>query len=651
MELFRIILVEDDEIDIMAFDRSLRKTGLDVDMDIARDAREALAKITENKYDCIFLDYQLPGTDGLTLLKDLRKRGITAPIAILTSQGDEKVAVEMMKAGAFDYFPKNEINQEHLNKVLRAAQIIVQSEREKVAAEFALQENERLLDLIYNSTSVGMCLLDASERIIRINRAFSTIFGFTREEVLGKLLSEMVVPEDRPSFENLLKSESNEIQTEWYFIQKDGKRINVLESDAFFIDQKGQRYKIVTLTDNTERKRFEADLIEAKRQSEIAAMAKTEFLSNMSHEIRTPMNAIIGLTSLLLDEGFQGKNQENLMSIKYSAENLLVIINDILDFSKIEAGKIVFEEIDFDIVAKIREIVKMIRYKADEKGIDIRYSISNEVPDILRGDPYRLNQILLNLVSNAVKFTSKGEVLINIVLIGYKEPFYTVRFEIHDTGIGIPESKYETIFESFSQAYTDTTRKFGGTGLGLAITKRLTEMQNGYISVHSNVGVGSVFSVEIPFKLGVKAVETETRSEVVKKNLQGASILLAEDNQINQVVASQILKKWNANVTIAGNGLDAINLLKDRTFDLILMDLQMPEASGYEVTELVRAGQNGLEQNQNIPIIALSADAFQETKIKVLASGMNDFVTKPFNQEELYQKIAHLTEHKNGVIS
>lgn len=644
MAPLRIFLVEDDEIDIMAFERALRKTGLETEIELAREAREALIKIAEKRFDCIFLDYQLPGTDGLKLLKELREKGVSSPIAVLTSQGDEKVAVEMMKSGAFDYFPKSEVTPEQLIKVVRSAQRLIQSENDRIAAEFALQENERHLDLIYNSTSVAMCLINSDGRIARVNSAFSTIFGYTKKQAIDQSITFLLPEDQREHYFKIFNSEfdaNHEIPVEWQFVHQSGQIVEVLQTDAGFIDQLGNRYKILTLNDNTERKRFEIELIEAKRQAELAAIAKAEFLSNMSHEIRTPMNAIIGLTSLLLEEGFEGKNLENLQSIKYSADNLLVIINDILDFSKIEAGKVVFESIDFELEAKILEIRKLLTHKAEEKSIKLACTIDSQVPRILKGDPYRLNQIILNLAGNAIKFTSEGGVTLNITKTTLNGGM-AIQFEVTDTGIGIPESKFATIFESFSQAYTDTTRKFGGTGLGLAITKRLIEMQGGTIAIKSKVGVGSTFIAVIPFEIGSLTSSKELAVPSKAKDLKQIHVLLAEDNQINQVVATQILKKWNAQVTVASNGREALQALQNEVFDIVLMDLQMPEMSGYEVTEQVRSA-NSTVINKDIPIIALSADAFQETRSKVLAMGMTDFVTKPFNQDELYSKIAEYT--------
>lgn len=393
--------------------------------------------------------------------------------------------------------------------------------------------------------------------------------------------------------------------------------------------------------DITEAKRSSDELVEARNQAIAAATAKSEFLSNMSHEIRTPMNAIIGMTNLLLEKIKDEEILEYLHSIKYSSDNLLVVINDILDFSKIEAGKVSLEQIDFNIRMKLDEVRKSFELRAKEKHLDFSVEIDPSVPTFLKGDPYRLNQILFNLLGNAIKFTHKGSVTARIKVIKKDQEWETLLFEVCDTGIGIPQQKMDHIFESFTQAYTDTTRKYGGTGLGLAITRKLVNIQGGRIYLNSTVNAGTTFYVEIPY-MKADAAATDPlisgASEDKLKLLKGLHILIAEDNVMNQFVIKQILAKWQCQLTIANNGEEVIRMLHQDDFDVILMDLQMPEMSGYEATRIIRSKES-VVRNPDIPIIALTADAFPETKRKVLETGMNDFLTKPFNRDELYDKI------------
>ncbi len=399
--------------------------------------------------------------------------------------------------------------------------------------------------------------------------------------------------------------------------------------------------------DITDKKKIEQDLLKAKNEAVAAAKAKAEFLSNMSHEIRTPMNAIIGLTELLLEEELQLPILENIRSIKYSADNLLVIINDILDFSKIEAGKVTFEQIDFDIRNRLEELRKTFEPRTNEKGLIFEVTTDADVPKIIKGDPFRLNQILFNLVGNAIKFTSEGKIAVHTSISQKTENMILVKFDIIDSGIGIPANQQSRIFESFTQANTDITRIYGGSGLGLAITKNLVQLQHGNISMTSKEGEGATFTVTIPFTIGeLRKIADKNKKNTESVDLSNLNILLVEDNLMNQFVAKQFFKKWENELIIASHGKDALTILKERNdIDLVLLDLQMPEMSGFEVASAIRAFDSEVK-NPSLPIIALSADAFIETRRKVIEAGMNDYVTKPFKSEELFNKVLKYTQKK-----
>ncbi len=645
----KIFLVDDDDIDAMSFERALKKSGLNYSLDHCANASDALAQLRNESYDCIFLDYQLPGVDGLELLKKIRDFGISAPIAVMTSQGDEKIAVEMMKAGAFDYFPKNEVNAENIRKVVNAGLKINEVQRQKELAELQLKENNDKLNAILESTRALIFAIDSNLTYT----AFNTILKSTLDKlyktvpVLGnKILNDIKREDDNEKLKNFfergLKGE-HLIET---IDLGDPETNNSLFYDFNvnpITDEKGQVTGVAVYgQDITFRKQAEREILEAKFEAERVATAKSEFLSNMSHEIRTPMNAIIGLSELLLKENLSDKQLENMRSIKYSADNLLVIINDILDFSKIESGKIEFEELNFDLVLKIQEIKKTFIFKAEEKGIALKFTVDENVPQFLSGDPFRLNQILLNLLSNAIKFTTQGTVSLSVTLVEERKEDVELRFDVIDTGIGIPKDKLASVFESYTQAYTDITRRFGGTGLGLAITRQLVTMQNGGIFLDSEVGKGTTFTVQLSFRKGVAeefASPDEAIAELLeKRDFGGMQVLLVEDNIMNQFVANQVLELWNIKADFASNGLEATDMLKEKDYALVLMDLQMPVMSGYEATAFIRDRTNRL-RNPDIPIIALTADAFPETKKKVLDAGMNDFVTKPLEQTDLYNKI------------
>jgi len=391
----------------------------------------------------------------------------------------------------------------------------------------------------------------------------------------------------------------------------------------------------VFIRDASESKAAETELMAEKEAAQADAKAKSAFLSSMSHEIRTPMNAILGLTEILLQKKHDETSAENLKAIKFSANNLLSIINDILDFSKIEAGKFGFEIQPFDLFHVLEEINKGIQVSAKARNLVYDFQISPSIPRFFRGDSVRLSQILLNLLGNSLKFTKAGRILLAVDVIGESDAEIEIEFKVSDTGIGIPKSQLSNIFNSFTQVHRNNRFNSQGTGLGLSITKRLVELQQGSIEVESEVGKGTVFTFRLRyFKANQRDLEPESEGEEIRSNhFQNLKVLVVEDNKINQLLAKQLLISWGVTVEVANDGFEAIAKLQRRTFDLILLDLQMPEIDGFEVTRFVRKTIKA-PANQ-IPIVALTADAFTETKQLTQNAGMNDFITKPFQQKDL----------------
>ncbi len=387
------------------------------------------------------------------------------------------------------------------------------------------------------------------------------------------------------------------------------------------------------------RKEAEEEMKLARDQAREAAHAKQLFLSTMSHEIRTPLNAIVNTAKLLKEENPRADQIEDLEILEFSAENLLHLINDILDFSKIDAGKIEFEAIEFEIRKLMNGIHQSFEYQATMKNIALEFIVGQDVPDVIIGDSARLSQIMINLIGNAIKFTDKGKVIVETVLLASKGKELELVMRVSDTGIGIPEDKIQFVFESFTQASSSTTRKYGGTGLGLAITRKLVSMQGGSIDVKSKVGAGSVFSVTLPFIRSEKDhLEEDMLMRASFQSLAGLRVLVVEDNLVNQKIVSKFLMKWDVNVDVAENGLIAVEKASHNIYDLVLMDLHMPEMNGYDATLAIRKMEGN--PNKDMPIIALTASAFIEDREKIYTYGMSGYIIKPFNPSELYWKIA-----------
>lgn len=648
----RILLVEDDDVDVLAFKRLLKKAGIQNKLTTFSYPKEAIIDYTANfnEYDCAFIDYQLPGANGLTLLLALKEIHDEIPMVVLTSHGDEKIAVEMMKAGAFDYFPKSDLNVQKLKGLIDSTRRWLILNKEKYVIQHKLEEHQRFVNKVTKSSPNIIFVYDViKKKNIYSNRNVYTELGYSEEQIeeLGNGVFRKILHEDDKNkldiFLNKLCNSIEDIILEFEYRLKDAEgnwQWFLDRNSVFRRSPDGKPIELIGTSINiTSRKKVEEELLEAKQLAENAVRIKSDFLSNMSHEIRTPMNAIMGLTEILMDSGFTGQDLENLKTIKLSADNLIVIINDILDYSKMDVGKVKVEPIDFLMEDQLNFIKKSIEKKVSAANINFVLTCESNVPAALVGDPYRLNQILLNLLSNAVKFTHKGKVELNIsVLDQVEDGKLTLCFKVIDTGIGIPGDKLNSIFESFTQANIFTTRNYGGTGLGLAISQKLVELMGGKIKVESTEGIGSVFTVFIPFMITREISKTIPQKRKFNKSLKEINILVVEDQRINQMVIKQILNKWSNPHVIVSNGEEAIKMLGERDFDLVCMDLQMPVCDGYEATHRIR---NKLVKvrDHNIPIIALSADALPETRKKVLDVGMNDYITKPPDLEELYKKI------------
>jgi signal transduction histidine kinase/CheY-like chemotaxis protein len=381
-----------------------------------------------------------------------------------------------------------------------------------------------------------------------------------------------------------------------------------------------------------------ADLNESKRKIKEASSLKEQFLANMSHEIRTPMNAIIGFTNILKRTNLETEQRSYVQNIHSAGENLLALINDILDLSKIEAGMIQLEETNFSLRSLVGSIASMFDEKINEKKLYLTTEIKENVPDIVTGDAVRLTQILVNLLGNALKFTEVGGVKLIVDVLHVEKDKVNLKFNIIDTGIGIAKEKQNTIFERFQQAEAETSRRFGGTGLGLSIVKELVELQGGSLSLESKPGKGSEFIIQMEYKLPDEEKmlsDALAAAEINTVSLNEVKVLIAEDNPMNQQLIKHLMKNWVIDHTIVNNGAEAVEALKIENFNIVLMDIQMPEMDGYTATAVIRN-----ELKLQIPIIAMTAHAMMGEKEKCLQLGMNDYISKPLKETILYNIIA-----------
>ena len=577
--------------------------------------------------------------------KENRAAELIIANAELIYQNNEKEqrAAELIIANKELAFQHTErVRKDAINKELEAS-----SRSLKLASQYARSLIEASLDPLFTISIDG--------KIMDINNASENVTGKTRDQLIGSdFFDYFTEPEKaREGYQQVfLKG----YVADFPLTITDDKLTDVLFNGSVYKDEEGNVLGIVVVArDITDQKRVAKELTEAivfaelalgiaeeakvKAESatliaETAVKSKQQFLSNMSHEIRTPMNAIIGFTKVLLKTEITHKQKEYLQAIKLSGDSLIVLINDILDLAKVDAGKMIFEKTPFRLAQSISAMLHLFEPKIREKNLELIKLYDHNIPEVLVGDPVRLHQIILNLVSNAVKFTNKGKITVSVNVLSEDDKTIAISFSVKDTGIGIQEPKLDKIFDNFQQASSGTSRLYGGTGLGLAIVKQLVEAQDGKIEVCSKEGKGSNFTFSLSFQKTKAKADNDLEVLILDKEIKNIKVLVAEDIQLNQLLMKTLLEDFGFECDIADNGRIAVEMLQNTHYDIVLMDLHMPDMNGFESTNYIRN-----IMNSDIPIIALTADVTTVDVAKCKEVGMNDYIAKPVDENLLYTKI------------
>jgi len=545
-------------------------------------------------------------------------------------------------------FSQAQIEQIFLEKLAESEQLNIaldQKIRENEVTQKLLRKNELMLGSVISSALDAIVITNQDGHIIHWNKAAMEIFGYTEEEVKGRTLMETIIPPaarrpDGTGFELFLDPDDFHIlnqRLELTGIRKSGIEFP-MELAVTAIHNEQEFYYNGFIRDISSRKQREQELVQMKEKAEQAAKAKSQFLSVMSHELRTPLNAVIGITHLLMLNQPREDQQEDLRTLQFSGESLLHIINDILDFTKLDSGKIELSAIDFNLRELAQSLYQSFSFKAKEKGIVFDVEFDQRIPFCVKGDNFRISQVLNNLISNAIKFTQEGSVKLKVEMTEDNGTVFSARFSVIDTGIGIPRDKQEKIFEQFTQADSDTTRLYGGTGLGLSISTKLVELMGSTILVDSTPGKGSTFHFGVVLQRG-EVVETAVTPQVPKvvsktnEQFRNKRILLAEDNLFNANIARRFITGWGGEIDLVVDGRQALEFVARKKYDLILMDVQMPVLDGFACTRKIR------KHFKDIPIIAVTASPKNEIISEIISCGMNDFVSKPFKPNELRAKI------------
>ncbi|MBS7563383.1 response regulator [Mucilaginibacter sp. Bleaf8] len=639
MDALNILIVDDREENIIALEALLKRN--DIQILSTTSPNDALRIAWENNISIALIDVQMPGIDGFELAEMLKTNPRTKDILIIfvtAISKESKYAVKGFGAGAVDYLYKP------LDPFITSAKVDAFIQLARTQREIK-EKNEDLQNyaiVVKNSADIITTVDAQTLRIQSINPAVEKILGYKPDEVVDSSIVDLAIDGDRTAFRKKLSEIANnnlKFAVAEYQFETFDKRTIWVECRFTYRN----KTLFINISDISPQKSFQAQLIKSKEAAEYAKKVKESFLANMSHELRTPVNGIIGLTNILRKTDLDSQQANVVDLLEVSSQSLLGVINDVLDISKIEAGKFSIVRAPNNIHKTVKAVYDLLKYKADEKNIELIMDIAPDVPVHILFDSLRLNQILMNLLSNAIKFTDRGFVRLQLSVMQKLNNTVKLKFSVADSGIGIPADRLSMIFDSFEQAEDDTSAKYGGTGLGLAIVKKLIELKGGELTVSSQLGNGSTFNFTNWYTL-VDAPQQEKRNadRLVSKlePFGDIKVLVAEDNLVNQFMLSKILKDWDVAFDVVDNGRKAIEKLQNHNYDLILMDTHMPEMNGYQAAKCIRLDFE--EPKRSVPIISLSAASFDHEQQQALSAGMNDVLAKPFQPYELHEKIQRL---------
>lgn len=673
-ETIEIMIVDDKSANLKLLTDILSSQGYKVRA--ANGGELALLSVDFRKPDLILLDIKMTGMDGYEVCRRLKaeEKNHDIPIIFISALDDVEDKVKGFNLGAVDYISKPFQAEEVLVRVknhlqLKKMQMELQNTNQILRAEIterklieeALFKEKERFKITLLSVGDGVISTDHQGNIEIVNEIAQGLLGWSQEEAKGKEFSEVVhiiSAVTREKCENPVQKviETGKIiglANHTLLIAKDGTERHIADSAAPIKDEKGNITGVVLVfRDVTEELEKQEEIMKSKAAVAVANaanVAKSQFLANMSHEIRTPMNGFLGMIQIMEMTELTQKQREYMQIVRTSSDALLKIINDILDYTKIEVGKMKLEKIQFQLRKVINDVVSLFKLSAVGKGLIMGVAIESDVPENFIGDPFRLRQILSNIIGNAVKFTNEGRIDIfirKVKLLNHAE--VTLEFMVQDTGVGIAEDKNQVLFKSFSQGDNSNTRKYSGTGLGLAIAKSLVELMGGEIWVESQEGKGSRFYFNCILEVDVKknAIGYGGQSAEEGRVENALKLLLAEDDVVSQMVIEDLSGRKGWQVTVCNNGQEVVQAYQKQKFDVVIMDCQMPILDGYQATRAIRQLEN--LRGTYTPIIAMTAYALTGDREKCMEAGMDDYVTKPINANEFYIRVEKWTKHKTN---